>query len=175
MAESLDCDRSTLLNYEFPLPRYYLGHRTGSTNSTWAQPWTTLHYWTPNNIASEFRRYWDWTVTANDKHQPITWRRYIEGNIAVMNGSRRTATQETHVREIFDKGISAAHRIAISSDQNQQPPSDLHSTIQSWENTVFGEPDYLLQNPITYQVTGICEAKSPWNIGPSEIDDVITG
>jgi hypothetical protein len=92
-----------------------------------------------------------------------------------MNGSRRTATQETHAREIFDKGISAAHRIAISSDQNQQPPSDLHSTIQSWENTVFGEPDYLLQNPITYQVTGICEAKSPWNIGPSEIDDVITG
>ena len=43
------------------------------------------------------------------------------------------------------------------------------------QNIVFGEPDYLLQNPVTNQVTGICEAKSPWNIGPSEIDDVISG
>ena len=175
MAAPLDCDRSSLLNYEFPLPRYYLGHTTGSTNSTWAQRWTTLHYWTPNDIASAFRQYWDSTVTANDKNQPITWRAFIDGTIAMMNGQQQPATQEAHVRQIFDRGISSAHRIAISSDHNQLPPSDLHSTIQLWQNIVFGEPDYLLQNPTTYQVTGICEAKSPWNIGPSEIDDVISG
>jgi hypothetical protein len=88
MAAPLDCDRSSLLNYEFPLPRYYLGHTTGSTNSTWAQQWTTLHYWTPNDVAYAFRQYWDLTVTANDKHQPITWRTFIDGTIAMMNGQQ---------------------------------------------------------------------------------------
>jgi hypothetical protein len=175
MAAPLDCDRSSLLNYEFPLPRYYQGHTTGSTNSTWAQRWTTLHYWTPNNIASAFREYWDSTVTANDKNQHVTSLALIDMIVGWMNGQLQPATQEAHVRRIFDMGISAAHRIAISRDNQQLPPSDLHSTIQLWQNIVFGEPDYLLQNPTTNQVTGICEAKSPWNIGPSEIDDVISG
>ena len=176
MAVQFDCDRSSLLNYEFPLPRYYQGHTTGSTNSTWSQRWTTLHYWTPDDIAADFRDYWHSTVTANDKSKPITWRAFLDGTITAMNAQQQQpATQEMHIRRIFDMGISAAHRIAISRDNNQLPPSDLHSTIQLWQNVVFGEPDYLLQNPTTYQVTGVCEAKSPWNIGPSEIDDVITG
>lgn len=67
------------------------------------------------------------------------------------------------------------HRIAISRDNNQRPPSDTHSTILPYQNVVFGEPDYLLQNPTTFRATGVCEAKSPWNIGPAEIDDVISG
>jgi hypothetical protein len=78
---------------------------------------------------------------------------------------QQPATQETHIHRIFDMGISAAHRIAISRDNNLLPPSDFHSAIQLWQNVAFREPDYLLQNPTTYQVTGVCEAKSPWNIG----------
>lgn len=64
--------------------------------------------------------------------------------------------------------------MAILNDNNQRAPSNLPSTIQVYQNIVFGEPDYLLQNQITFQVTGVCEAKSPWNIGHSEIDDVIS-
>jgi hypothetical protein len=174
MALPFDCDRSSLLNYEFPLPVYYQGHTTGSTNSTWSQQWTTLRYWTPPEIASAFRQYWDTTVTADDKDQFVTFRALIDWTITSIR-QQQPATVEAQVRHIFDMGISSAHRIAISSDHNQQAPSDPHSTIQLFQNIVFGEPDYLLQNPVTNQVTGICEAKSPWNIGPSEIDDVISG
>jgi len=171
MAGQLDCDRSSLLNYEFPLPIFYQGHTTGSTNSAWSQPWTTLHYWTPPDIAAVFRQYWDETVTANDKSQPVTARAGVDWAISTIS-LQAPATVEADICRIFDMGISAAHRIAVSG---QQPPSDPHSIIQGYQNIVFGEPDYLLRNPYTNQVTGICEAKSPWNVGPSEIDDVITG
>jgi len=166
----MDCDRSSLLNYEFPLPIFYQGHTTGSTNSAWGERWTTLNYWTPPQIAATFRQYWDSTVTVNDKYQHVTTRAFIDGTIEAI-GQQRPATTEAHVRHIFDLGLSSAHRIATS---RQLPPSDPHSAIEYYQNVVFGEPDYLLQNRYTSQVTGICEAKSPWNIGPSEIDDVIT-
>jgi len=174
MAGHLDCDRSSLLNYEFPLPIFYQGHTTGSTNSAWSQPRTTLHYWTPPDIATAFRQYWDGTVTVNDKSHPVACRAVIDWTITTIR-QEPVATIEADVRRIFELGISSAHRIAISNDHNQQLPSDPHSTIRPYQNVVFGEPDYLLRNPYTNQVTGICEAKSPWNIGPSEIDDVITG
>jgi len=54
--------------------QYLKGHTTGSTYSTWSPPWTTLHYWTPPNIVAVFRQYWDLTVTANDKIQPVASR-----------------------------------------------------------------------------------------------------
>ena len=166
----MDCDRSSLLNYEFPLPRFYPGHTTGSTNSTWGQRWTTLNYWTPPEIAAAFRQYWDSTVTANDKYQPVTTRAVIDWIFQTIDQEPPT-TLEPHIRRIFELGIAAAHGIATSS---QPPPSDAHSSIRIFENVVFGEPDYLLRNRDTGQVNGICEAKSPWNVGPSEIDDVIT-
>jgi len=167
----MDCNRSSLLNYEFPLPIFQQGHTTGSTNSAWSQPWSTLHYWTPPEIAAAFRQYWDETVTANDKNQPVTSRAGVDWAFAAIHQLPRSTT-EAHVRHIFDLGISLAHRMATSS---QPPPSDSHSTIEYYENVVFGEPDYILRDPYTNRVTGICEAKSPWNVGPSEIDDVITG
>jgi len=175
MALHFDCSRSTVLNYEFPLPLFPIGHATGSTNSTWAERWTTLHYWSPDQIASEFNHYWNSIVLTADKNELIYWQTFIEGTITVLRNHQQLATDESHICRRFEAGISWAHQIAISSDNNQQAPSDLHSTIQGYQNIVFGEPDYLLQNPITFQVTGICEAKSPWNIGPSEIDDVISG
>jgi len=175
MALPFDCSRSSLLNYEFPPPAYYQGRTTGSTNSTCSQRWTTLRYWTPPEIASAFRQYWDSIVTANDKDELVASRAVIDWTITGMGNRQQPATNEAQVRRVFDMGISWAHRIAISSDNNQQPPSDPHSTIRLYENIVFGEPDYLLQDPATNQVTGVCEAKSPWNIGPSEIDDVISG
>jgi hypothetical protein len=101
MAVQFDCDRSSLLNYEFPLPRYYQSHTTGSTNSSWSHPWTTLHYWTPDDIAAEFMQYWH-SVTANDKTQRIIWRAFIDGTIGTMNGQQQQpATQETHIRQIL--------------------------------------------------------------------------
>ena len=166
----MDCDRSSLLDYEFPLPIFYQGHTTGSTNSTWGQHWTTLHYWTPVQIAETFRQYWHSTFTATDKSQPVTSRAVIDWIVQTLN-QEPPATLEPHIRRIFDVGILSAHGIATSS---QPPPSDAHSAIRIFENVVFGEPDYLLRSRYTNQVTGICEAKSPWNIGPSEIDDVIT-
>ena len=166
----MDCDRSSLLNHEFPVPRFYPGHTTGSTNSTWGEHWTTLHYWTPPEIAATFRQYWDSTVTATDKSQPVASWAMIDGICGMIN-QEPPATLESHVRRIFDLGISLAHSFSTSS---RPPPSDAHSSIRVFENVVFGEPDYLLRNRHTGQVTGICEAKSPWNVGPSEIDDVIT-
>jgi len=167
----MDCSRSSLLEYEFPPPTWYPGHGTGSTISAWARPWTILHYWTPPEIAATFRQYWDDTVTANDKTQPVTCRAGVDWAISTIS-LQAPATVEADVCRIFDLGISAAHHIALSS---QQPPTDPHSIIQGYQNVVFGEPDYLLRNPTSHRVTGICEAKSPWNIGPSEIDDVISG
>lgn len=175
MALPFDCSRSSVLNYEFPLPIFYHAHTTGSTTSTWSQRWTTLRFWTPDQIASTFRQYWDSTVSANDKADLIAIRALMDWQITVMTNQQQPVTDESQVRRIFDIGISWAHRIAISNDANQQPPSDPHSSIQLYQNIVFGEPDYLLQNPATGRVTGVCEAKSPWNIGPSEIDDVISG
>ena len=68
------------------------------------------------------------------------------------------------------------HRIAISQDSGQNPSSDLHSTIRPYSPiVVIGESDYLLLSPYTHAVKGICEAKSSWNVEPSEIDDVIDG
>lgn len=99
----------------------------------------------------------------------------MDWQVTVMTSQQQPATDESQIRRIFDVGISSAHRIAISSDANQQPPSDSQSTIRLYQNIVLGEPDYLFQNPATNRVTGVCEAKSPWNIGPSEIDDVISG
>ena len=175
MALPFDCSRSTLLSHEFPLPIYYDGHTTGSTTSTWSQPWPHLRYWTPDQIASTFRQYWDSTVTATDRAELVAIQAVVDWQITLMTNQQHPSTDESHVRRVFDMGISWAHRIAISKDNNQQPPTDPHSTIQLYQNIVFGEPDYLLQDPATGQVTGICEAKSPWNIGPSEIDDVISG
>jgi len=170
LSSCMDCHRSSLLNHEFPLPRFYPGHTTGSTNSAWGEHWTTLHYWTPREIAATFRQYRDSTVTANDKSQPVTSWAMID-RICGMITQEPPATLESHVRRIFDLGISLAHGFSMSS---QPPPSDAHSSIRVFENVVFGEPDYLLRNRYTGQVTGIYEAKSPWNVGPSEIDDVIT-
>ena len=175
MAWQFDCPRSAVLNYEFPLLLFPTGHATGSTNSTWAERWTTLQYWTHDQIASEFNHYWNSTVSAADKDELIGSQAFVEWTIASLRSQQQLATDESHIRQRFEAGISWAHRIAISSDNNQRAPSDPHSTIQVYQNIVFGEPDYLLQNPITFEVTGVCEAKSPWNIGPSEIDDVISG
>jgi len=90
-----------------------------------------------------------------------------------MRNVQQPSTNELHVRAIFDAGISVAHEQGISR-RYPLPPSDLHSTINLYEDVVFGEPDYL-PNQDSLRVTGVCEAKSPWNIGPSEIDDVISG
>ena len=175
MALHFDCSRSAVLNYEFPLPLFPIGHATGSTNSTWADRWTTLHHWGPDQIASDFNHYWNSIVPAADKTELIYWQTFIEATITALRNHQQLATDESHIYRRFEAGISWGHWIAISSDNNQRPPSDPHSTIQGYQNIVFGEPDYLLQNPITFEVTGFCEAKSPWNIGPSEIDDVISG
>ena len=121
-----------------------------------------------------FLHYWASTVTANDKNALIATRGVVEWQINHMRDGQQPATNELHVRAIFDMGISSAHKQAVSI-RNPQPPSDLHSTIHLYEDVVFGEPDYLLRNPNSLRVTGVCEAKSPWNIGPSEIDDVLSG
>ena len=85
---------------------------------------------------------------------------------------RQPSTNELHTRAIFDAGISVAHEQAISR-RYPLPLSNLHSAIHLYEDVVFGEPDYL-RNQDSLLLTGVCEAKSPWNIGPSEIDDVIS-
>lgn len=175
MALQFDCPRSSFLAYEFPLPIYYQGHTTGSTVSGWGEKWTTLYYWQPDQVAAAFLQYWGSTVPPNDKDEPIAFRWHTELHITQLRNRLRPSTDEAHVRRHFDTGISWAHRTAISDDGYQRPPTDPHSTIELYENIVFGEPDYLLQNPTSLRVTGVCEAKSPWNIGPSEIDDVISG
>ena len=175
MAIQFDSSRSAVLNYEFPLPLFPGNRTTGSTNSTWGQRWSTLYYWTPTQIASEFSHYWNSTVSTADKNELIYSQTFIEWIIASLRNQQQLATHEYQIRARFDAGIRWVHRIAISNDNNQQPPSDMHSTILPYENVLFGEPDYLLQNPTTLQVSGVCEAKCPWNIGPAEIDDVISG
>ena len=175
MALAFDCSRSSLLDYEFPHPIYYVGQTTGSTTSTWGQRWTSLRYWPPDDVATAFLYYWDSRASVNDKDELIALRTVVDWHVMAMRSQQRPARDELQVRAVFDAGISWAHRIAISADNGQRPPSDPHSTIQMYRNVVFGQPDYVLQSPASLQVTGICEAKSPWNIGPSEIDDVITG
>jgi len=78
---AMDCLRSSLLEYEFPPPIWYPGHRPGSTISAWARPWTTLYFWSPADIAAAFSHYWTSTVTANDKNALITPRGFFDGLI----------------------------------------------------------------------------------------------
>ena len=172
-----DCSRSSLLNYQFPPPVFHVGHTTGSTTSTWGLTWNRLYFWTPERIATEFIEYWESTVTPQDKAEPITHRPSIDLIIGQLSANVQLypVRDESRIREIFDRGISWAHRIAISRDNNQRPPNDPHSTILLYQNVVFGEPDYLFVTQDSSAVKGVCEAKSPWNIGPSEIDDVISG
>ena len=119
MALPFDCDRSSLLNYEFPPPVYYQGHTTGSTNSDMV---TTVDHPalldTPRNCIRVQ------AVLGFDSHckrqRPIY---HFPGvyrlDYYVMNRQQQPATHEAQVRHIFDMGISSAHRIAISSDHNQ--------------------------------------------------------
>ena len=111
----------------------------------------------------------------NDRDELIFLHAFVDWQIAAMRSQQLPVTDELQVRAVFDMGIKWVHRIAISVDNNQQPPSDPHSTFQLYQNVVFGQPDYVLQSLASLRVTGVCEAKSPWNIGPSEIDDVISG
>ena len=147
---AFDCSRSAVLNYEFPPPLFPVGHTTGSTNSTWSQRWSTLYYWDPDRIASEFNSYWN-SISAADKNELIASRAFMEWIIAPLANQHVIATDEYQIHERFDAGIRWVHRLTISSDYNQRPPSDMHSTIQTYQNIVFREPDYLVQNP-----TSVC-------------------
>jgi hypothetical protein len=172
--QQFDCTRSSALDFQFPPPAWTTGVSTGSTNSEWKRPWSQLNYWTEQDIAEKFTSYWNDCVTPSDKRALIANHSDFR-RVATQCANLGNATFEAHIRMRFDLGISSAHRTAISDDNGQPLPSDLHSTIRPYQNLVFGEPDYLLQNPNSLQVVGICEAKSPWNIGPSEIDDVLMG
>ena len=135
------------------------GHTTGSTTSTWGLHWTHLYFWTTEHIAAEFNTYWNSTVTTQDKNELIAHRIAIDWYIRQFSSNQQQpATDESRIPEIFDRGISWIHRVAISTDNNQIPPSDPHSTIQIYQNVVFGEPDYLLRNPRSFEVKGLCEA-----------------
>ena len=95
MAFQFDCSRSSVLNYEFPLPLFPAGHTTGSTNSTWGQRWTTLHYWDPTQIATEFNHYWNSTVSTVDKNELIYSQTVIEWIIASLGNHQQVATVST--------------------------------------------------------------------------------
>ena len=83
---------------------------------------------------------------------------------------------EIEVRAYFDAGIVATHRDAVSNDNGQPFPSDPHSVFQPWRpNVVYGESDYLLVNQQSREAKGVCEEKSPWNVGPAQIDQVLLG
>ena len=134
-----------LLKYEFPPPIQYPGHGTSSTISGWALQLITLYFWTPNNIAADFLHYWTSTVTANDKNAPITPHGIVEWQINNIRNRQQSATNKLHIPAIFEMGIASAYKQAVLI-RNPQPLSDFHSTIHLYEDVVFEEWDYLLQN-----------------------------
>jgi len=171
---ALDTSRSTALCWEFPPPRWAQGLSTGATNSEWKRQWRQLHRWTTAEIARQLSEYWE-SVPQHDKDALVTWNSTLLGRFYSLNGSPPCAV-ELEVRGYFDGGIAATHRDAVSNHQGQPLPGDPHSVFQVWHpNVVCGESDYLLVNPQSREVKGVCEAKSPWNVGPAQIDQVILG
>ena len=90
--------------------------------------------------------------------------------------ARSPCAVEIQIRAYFDGEIAATHQDAVSNDKGQPSPSDPHSVFQPWHpNVVYGESDYLLVNHQSREVKGVCEAKSPWNVSPVQIDHVLLG
>ena len=171
---SLDTSRSTALSWEFPPPRWAQGLSTGSTNSEWKRHWRHLHRWRTEEIARQLSEYWH-SVPQHDKDALVTWNSTQLGRFNTLN-ARPPCAAEMQVRAYFDVGVAATHQDAVSNDQGQPLPSDPHSVFEHWyPNVVYGESDYLLVNQQSREVKGVCEAKSPWNVGPAQIDQVILG
>jgi len=171
---ALDASRSTVLSWEFPTPRWAQGLSTGATNSEWKRSWRHLHRWRTEEIARQLSEYWH-SVPQHDKDALVTWNgaHFLRSNHL---NSLPTCSVEMHARAYFDFGVAANHRDAISNSNGQPLPSDPHSIIEPWyPNVVYGESDYLLVNQQSREVKGVCEAKSPWNVGPAQIDQVILG
>jgi len=171
---ALDTSRSAALSWEFPPPRWAQGLSTGATTSEWKRRWRHLHRWTTEDIARQLSEYWE-SVQQHDKDALVTWNSTLLGRFNFLN-RRPPCSVEMQVRAHFDSGIAATHYEAVSHEQGQPLPSDPHSVFGYWySNVVYGESDYLLVNPQTREVKGVCEAKSPWNVGPAQIDQVISG
>ena len=171
---ALDTSRSTALSWEFPPPTWAHGLSTGSTNSEWKRQWRHLHCWTTEKIARQLSEYWQY-VPQHDKDTLVTWNSVQLSRFNDLNALGPCAV-EMEVRACFDAGIAANHRDAVSNQHGQPLPSDPHSIFRPWHpNVVYGEADYLLVNQQSREVKGVCEAKSPWNVGPAQIDQVILG
>jgi len=171
---ALDASRSTALSWQFPPPRWAQGLSTGATNSEWKRQWRQLHHWQTEDIARQLSEYWQ-SVPQHDKDALVTLNgaQFLRFNYL---NARPPCAVEMEVRAYFDAGIAATHQDAVSNDNGQPLPSDPHSVFQPWHpNVVYGESDYLLVNQQSRQVKGVCEAKSPWNVGPAQIDQVLLG
>jgi len=171
---AFDTSRSAALSWQFPTPRWAQGHSTGSTNSEWRRSWRRLYLWRTEEIARQLTEYWA-SVPQQDKDALVAWN-LVQVNRYNALASFAPCATEHQVRAFFDSGVSAIHRDAVSNHNGQPLPSDAHSVIEHWyPNIVYGESDYLLLSRATQRVRGVCEAKSPWNVGPAQIDQVILG
>ncbi len=170
---AFDCSRSDVLNFQFPPPRFSPSLSTGSTNSEWKRSWRELRFWTEADIALQLGNYWN-SVSDQDKSALVCYRTTFASLISYCLNLPPAAVEAT-VRLQFDIGISNVHRVVVSNDDGQSMPTDLHSTIRLYQGGVLGNPDYLLHNQHSGAVKGICEAKSPWNIGPQQIEEVLMG
>jgi hypothetical protein len=168
-----DCTRSDALGFQFPPRQYDSSLSTGSTNSEWKRSWTELRFWSEEDIALQLSNYWI-SVSDQDKSALVGYQTTFHDRISYCT-NLPPASIEAAVRLQFDIGISSAHRSVISSDAGQHMPTDLHSTIQQCQGGVLGNPDYLLRNQYSGAVKGICEAKSPWNVGPAQIEELLMG
>src|SRR5438045_1578981 len=162
---AFDTSRSAALSSEFPTPRWTQGHSTGSTNSEWRRSWRRVYLWRTEEIARQLTEYWE-SVPQQDKDMLVTWNFAQVSRYNALASFAPCATEQK-VRLFFDMGVSANHSDVVSDANGQPLPSDAHSVIDHWyPNVVYGESDYLLLSRASQQVRGVCEAKSPWNVGP---------
>jgi hypothetical protein len=117
-----NCTRSDALDFQFPPPRYDPTLSTGSTNSEWRRSWRELQFWSEEDSAVQFTKYWI-SVPRQDKLSFIGHRTIFHDRISNCT-NLPPASVEAAIRLHFDIGISCAHHAIISRDAGQSMPLD---------------------------------------------------
>ena len=171
---ALNTSHSAALSWEFPPPRWVQGLSTGATTSERKRRWKHLHCWITEEIARQLWEYWG-SVPQHDKDALVTWNSVQLLRFNSLN-AHPPCLVEMQVRACFNSGIAATYQDAVSNARGHPFSIDPHSVFEyCYSNVVYGESHYLLVNLQSPEVKGVCEAKSPWNVGPAQIDQVISG
>ena len=133
--------------------------------------WTHLRQW--HSFDQGIIDYWD-KVPLTDKsalvesHSMLIW---LSRHGYTMDGSEIYAD-----RLIRDCGIMSLHNAAATGLWDRPPPSDGHSRLTMTEWDLAGSPEFAMYSMDgDTRVTAWMMTKSPWEVTPQDIDQIING